>query len=243
MKKHPAALVLAALAGANLLYAAGAPKLEPQPKDGKEWNDKHEAYVKTARKGGIDLLFVGDSITEYWSAEGKEVWKKVFEPQRAAQFGIAADKVENILWRLQHGELDKGLKPKALVLLGGINNSWGCKREETKERAAFIAAGIEEIVETVRGKLPETKIIVLAVFPLEDGRSPCVKLVNKNIAKLDDGKKVFFLDIGRKLADKQGDLSRELTKDGTHLNEEGYQVWADAMAEAFKKRRIRISPR
>jgi len=227
--------LLPVLAITGAVVAADAPVIVPTPKNSGEWQSRHATYVNAAKRGGIDLLFVGDSITEYWGAEGQDVWQETYEPLKAAQFGIAADKVENILWRLQNGELDPALKPKVLVLLGGVNNSWGCKREQTESRGTSIAAGIAEIVKTVQAKLPKTKILLLAMFPLEDGISPCVKLANEKIAGLKDDKKVFFLDIGPKLADKDGNLSKELTKDGTHLSAKGYQVWADAMAETLKK--------
>jgi beta-glucosidase len=230
------ASALAVLAITGAVVAADAPPaIVPTPKNSGEWQSRHATYVNAAKRGGIDLLFVGDSITEYWDAEGQDVWQETYKPLKAAQFGIAADKVENILWRLQNGELDPAIKPKVLVLLGGVNNSWGCKREQTESRGTSIAAGIAEIVKTVQAKLPKTKILLLALFPLQDGTSPCVKLANEKIAGLKDGKKVFFLDIGPKLADKDGNLSKELTKDGTHLNEKGYQVWADAMSETLKK--------
>jgi len=229
------AVALTVLAITGAVAAEDAPAIVPAPRISVEWKSRHESYVNAAKRGGIDLLFVGDSITEYWSVEGRDVWDETYEPLKAAQFGIAADKVENILWRLQNGELAPALKPKVLVLLGGINNSWGCKREQTESRGTSIATGIAEIVKTVHVKLPETKILLLSIFPLQDGISPCVKLANEKIAGLRDDKKVFFLDIGPKLADKDGNLSKELTKDGTHLNAKGYQVWADAMAESIKK--------
>ena len=228
-------LVLALCLATRLTTAADAPILVPAPKDSNEWKTKHEAYVAAARQGGIDLLFVGDSITEFWGAEGKNVWDQHYAPLKAAHFGIAADKVENVLWRLQNGELDIALKPKLLVLLAGINNSWGCKREDFENRGAFIANGIGETVTFIRKKLPDTKILVLAMFPLGDGMAPAVRIANQRIAALADNATVFVLDLGATLSDANGNLAPELTTDGTHLTAKGYQIWADGMAAMLQK--------
>src|SRR5471032_22365 len=88
----------------------------PTPKPDGEWRQKHTANVAAAKAGGVEVLFLGDSITEYWNVEGKDVWAKTFAPLKAANFGIAADKVQNVLWRVQNGEMD-GIQPKAVVLL------------------------------------------------------------------------------------------------------------------------------
>jgi len=214
--------------------AAQNPQVAPAPKNSGGWRNKHEEYVAAAQKGGIEILFLGDSITEFWRTAGKDVWAENYGSLKAANFGIAGDRVENILWRITNGELD-GVKPKVVVLLAGINNSWGTKRDQQEERGRFIAAGLAEIVKTIREKLPETKILLLAIFPLGDGTAPCVRLANETIAKLDNGKTIRFLDIGPKLAGAEGNVPKDIMPDGVHPSAKGYEVWAQAMAQLLKE--------
>src|SRR5262249_11373876 len=161
---------------------------KPVPREGN-WMKMHESFLERAKGGSIDLLFLGDSITRGWN--NNEVWKKYYEPRRAANFGIGGDRTQHILWRLDNGEID-GISPKVAVLMIGTNNA-------STNSASEIADGIKAIVQKLREKLPKTKILLLAVFPRgEKPNSTREKLqaVNDEIAKLDDGKMVKYLDIG-----------------------------------------------
>ena len=185
----------------------------------------HESFVAIAKKGETNLLFLGDSITAGWAAK-KAVWEKAFAADKPANFGIGGDRTQHVLWRIQNGELD-GLKPKAAVVMIGTNNSGS-------DPAEGIAKGITKIVETIRTKSPATKILLLAVFPRGEKASPNpgrdkLKQVNATIAKLDDGKHIFFLDIGAKFLEPDGSLTKEIMPDFLHLSEKGYQIWADAI--------------
>jgi len=234
-----AALVL----GLGLLSARADDKKEhtavkPVPRD-KNWEKRHEGFVAEAKKGGIDLLLLGDSITDGWRSfnekelrGGKRVYEKEFVPLKAANFGIGGDRTQHVLWRLQNGELD-GIKPKVVMLMIGTNNSNG--KDNTAEE---IADGIKAIVEEIHKKSPETKVLLLAIFPR--GADPSVeniknqreklKAVNAIIAKLDDkGKAVKYLDIGDKFLEKDGTISKDVMYDALHLTEKGYQIWADAV--------------
>jgi lysophospholipase L1-like esterase len=225
---HVVPVLAVAVLAASLLWAAEAPVIQPTPKAG-EWKQDHERFVALAAKGGIDVLFLGDSITARWANAGRDVWQKNYAPLKAANFGIGGDKVENLLWRVQNGELE-GVKPKVVVLLAGVNNSWGCPRDQQETRGQYIAEGLTQIVKTIRAKCPDAKVLVLAMFPLDDGRAPCVKLANETIAKLDDGKTVRYLDIGPQLTDASGNARKEYLADNVHLSAKGYEVWASAMA-------------
>lgn len=208
--------------------AAEQPQVVPAPKSSREWRQKHERHVAAARKGGIEVLFLGDSITEFWGTAGSEVWAKNYEPLKAANFGIAGDRVEHILWRVHNGELDR-IKPRVVVLLAGINNSWGCRRDEQERRGRLIAAGITQIVRTLREKLPGTRVLLVAIFPLGDGTAPCVRLANRTIAGLDDGRSIRFLDIASGLAGADGRVPKDVMPDGVHPSAKGYEIWAKAM--------------
>src|SRR5262249_31376212 len=141
-------------------------------------------------------------------------------------FGIGGDRTQHVLWRLQNGELD-GIKPKVVMLMIGTNNMGSNSVEE-------IADGIKAIVQEIKKQTPETKVLLLGIFPrspkAEDSVRTKIKDVNKIVAKLDDdGKSVRYLDIGDKFLEKDGSLSKEIMPDYLHLSPDGYKIWADAV--------------
>ena len=190
------------------------------------WLARHEGFVQEAKKGGVDILFLGDSITDMWRTKGVNVWNKCYAPRHAANFGIGGDRTQHVLWRIAHGELD-GIKPKVTVLMIGTNNS-------NTDPAADIAKAIKMIIDDIHARLPETKILLLAVFPRNkpaDKPEQMEKIhqVNEIIAQYADGKKVKFLDIGPKLVGADGKVPADIMADFLHPTEKGYQIWADAM--------------
>lgn len=204
-----------------------APKLGPDGKPNPSFIAAHERFVKIAQEGKAQLVFLGDSITAGWGSK-KDIWDKAFGAYTPANFGIGGDRTQHVLWRIQNGELD-GIKPKACVLMIGTNNS-------ATDSAEGIAKGVTAIVETIRAKQPQAKILLLAVFPRgskPDGQlnaqNDKLKQVNATIAKLDDGKNIFFLDIGDKFPVTDGKLDKNVMPDFLHLSAAGYQIWADAI--------------
>jgi lysophospholipase L1-like esterase len=203
----------------------------PQPRDEK-WMARHEGFVQEARKGGIDILFLGDSITDGWRNTGSNVWNKYYAPRHAANFGISGDRTQHILWRMEKGELD-GIKPKVVVLMIGTNNT-GKEKDNGKIRNTVpeTIAGVQAVVKELRAKLPDSKILLLAIFPrdtLNDPQRAQIVLINTMIAKLDDGKMVKYLDIDPKFLEADGTLSRDIMPDLLHPNERGYRIWAETM--------------
>ncbi len=184
----------------------------------------HERFLKIAQAADTDLLFLGDSITQGWGGQ-KAVWEKAFGAYKPANFGIGGDRTQHVLWRITNGELEM-IKPKAVVLMIGTNNSSPDEPEGT-------ARGVTKIVETIRAKLPATKILLLAVFPRGPGATDRLRVkndaVNATISKLHDGKNVHYLDIGAKFLEADGTLTREVMPDLLHLSAKGYQIWADAI--------------
>jgi lysophospholipase L1-like esterase len=224
------------LVGFTVLSARGDDKPEstavkPVPRD-KGWEKRHDGFVAMAKKGDIDLLFLGDSITDAWGGEGHgggggKIFEKEFLPLKAANFGIGGDRTQHVLWRLQNGELD-GIKPKVVMLMIGTNNSNG--KDNTAEE---IADGVKAIVAEIQKKSPDTKVLLLGIFPRGEKPNPQrdkLKAVNEIISKLDDGgKKVKYLDIGAKFMDKDGVISKEIMPDFLHLTPKGYEIWAEAV--------------
>lgn len=227
--KFPALRSLALLALLPLVsFAQNAPwNPAVTPTIRNDWIDRHNGFVARARDGGVNVLFVGDSITDGWRQRGKEVWTQRYEPLRAANFGIGGDKTEHVLWRLQNGELD-GIKPKVTVVMIGTNNTG-------RDSAAQIADGVTAIVREIQKRVPETKILLLAIFPRSEKPDHPLRAkineINPLIAKLDDGQHVFFLDIGAKFLAADGTLPASIMPDFLHPNEEGYRIWGDAMAD------------
>ena len=202
----------------------------PVPKEGG-WMKRHESFNERVKKGNVDLLFIGDSITQGWEGAGKKVWEEFYGKRNAVNLGIGGDRTQHVLWRLEHGNID-GIKPKAAVLMIGTNNAGSNTSEQ-------IAKGVKAIVDMLQEKLPETKVLVLAIFPRgankDDVRRKTNEEANALIAKLADDKQVFFLDIGPKFLKEDGTLSKEIMPDLLHLNEASYRIWAEATEAKVKE--------
>lgn len=215
------AICLLALGLSSGACAQGPETTTPKPREGR-WMDLHNQFVERAKQGHVDLLFLGDSITQGWHEN--DVWKRFYGPRHAANFGIGGDRTQHVLWRIQNGELD-GIDPKVVVLMIGTNNADNASAED-------IAKGVTTIVEEVRNRLPKTRILLLAVFPRRD-KPPAIQQkldrVNATIAHLDDGSHVKFLDIGKAFLEPDGSISRNVMPDLLHLSRKGYRRWADAM--------------
>ncbi len=192
------------------------------------WREKHAADVAIAQKGGVAVLFVGDSITEGWEWADGEHWKKDFAPLGAANFGIGGDTTQNLLWRLENGDVG-ALKPRVVVLLIGTNN---LGRENASP--ADVARGIEAVVTRLRAGFPEAKVILHGIFPCD--YSPKaevrqrVKDVNALLSRLDGlGGQVVFRDIGSIFLEPDGSILPAVSNDGLHLTPEGYRRWASVL--------------
>ena len=196
----------------------------------EEWRMRHAERVADVKSHAdkLEVLFIGDSITGAWLNIGKAIWEKEFVPLRAVNIGIAGSQTSHILWQFEHGAID-GINPRVAVLMIGVNHLLASPSHTT----ADIARGISAVVAKLRGKLPHTKILLLGTFPKD--RAPNtpdrrkIQEINALIAKLDDGNWIRFLDISDRLLDKDGNLNADVSPDGVHLTENGYQKWAQAI--------------
>lgn len=219
-----------------VLVLAQTPADEPVPRSDQNSMTAHVQLLEKARKGGIDIYFEGDSITRRWGAidypELLANWRENFFGWNAANFGWGADMIQNILWRLNNGELD-GVNPKVMVLLAGTNNiGRTVPPDGDAAKVEDITNGLKALVATMRAKAPNATLILMAIFPRNDNIAVMgtVNKINENISKFADGKKVLFLNINEKLADKEGRLfPGMMNPDGLHPAIKGYQVWADAL--------------
>ncbi len=220
---------------------------------------QHEANVAIAKKGDIDLLFMGDSITDWWwrsegprprasstrrsttnpatqpappvpgAYAGKPVFNKYFRQMKVANFGLSSDTTQGVLYRLQHGE-GEGFSPKAIMLLIGTNNTG-------KNTAEEVADGVKADVDELRKDFPQAKILLMAIFPRNGPPASRQEIaeINPILAKLDDNQHVFYMDLTRKLTQPDGTVPRDIMSDGLHPTTKGYEIWAEAVIGPLKR--------
>jgi lysophospholipase L1-like esterase len=219
----------------------------------KGWAERHKLILKRIEesKGEGDVIFIGDSITQGWEGMGRKgqpvalspsrLWTEHFGKYKPVNLGISGDQTGHALWRITEGKEIVNLKPKAAVIMIGTNNTGSHSAEQ-------IAGGIKAIVEELRKQKPQMKILLLGVFPRAGKRpgkgekvvpadqlQPKIKQINDIIAKLDDGKMVFYKDIGKEFLDPDGDLPADVMPDYLHLSSMGYEIWARAIKGDLEK--------
>lgn len=205
----------------------------PAPQPEAWWMERHKRAVARIRQGHVDLVFIGDSITQGWEEAGRQVWNVFYQRRHAVNLGYNGDQTDNVLWRLQNGELDN-ITPKLAVVMIGTNNA--TRREDPPEETA---AGIQAIVTTLRTRLPETKILLLALFPrgfsADDRFRRVNNAVNEQLPAFADQRQIFFLDLTGHFLDDNGRLPEEIMPDALHPNERGYRLWAEGMEDMIKR--------
>jgi lysophospholipase L1-like esterase len=206
----------------------------PSPRTDANSIAAHQQLVAKAKSGGIDLYFLGDSITRRWGSTDpqwaalKANWQENFFGWNAANFGWGADRIQNILWRINNGELD-GVNPKVIVILAGTNNVGTQPGDDAK--ITDIIAGLKTLITTCQQKAPDARIVLTGIFPRNDNIAvmPEINRINTDLAKLADGNQIFYININDKLADSNGKLLDGMTIDQLHPTAKGYQIWADAL--------------
>ena len=225
-----ALMALASVAAIAVAQEKAHDAITPVPRDGG-WMKRHDSFNERVKKGNVDLLLIGDSITQGWEGSGKAAWEKYYTPRNAVNLGIGGDRTQHVLWRLDNGNVE-GISPKAAVLMIGTNNSG-------TNTSAQIAEGVAAIVKNLRTKLPKTKILVLGIFPrgadANDAKRKVNIEANQSIAKLADGEMVHYLDISSKFLAADGTLSKEVMPDLLHLNEASYKTWAESIEPKVKE--------
>ncbi|MFA5291531.1 MAG: GDSL-type esterase/lipase family protein [Phycisphaerae bacterium] len=246
-------MLLFCLAALNCAYAAVNPcdindpcnaALKPVTLNLDWWLPRHNAVLERNRQGNVNIIMVGDSITHRWEDAGKDVWQKYYASRNTVNMGFGGDGTQHVLWRLEHGEVNN-INPKLAVLMIGTNNS--NRNDYTAEQ---IAEGVKSIICQLRTCLPNTKILVLGIFPRGDARQRKDKALleasynpqwekndtaNKIISKVADNKTIYYLNINKKFLTKKGKLTRDIMPDLLHLNQKGYEIWAKAMEPMIVK--------
>ncbi len=196
------------------------------------WRERNAKANAEARRGDVDLVFIGDSITQGWEGGGAEAWKEYYANRRALNLGFSGDRTQHVIWRLENGNLE-GIEPKAFVVMIGTNNTG-----HLMQPAEEVAAGIERIVGILRERFPEAKVMLLGVFPrgqqpLDEARLNNMA-INQRIRHLDDGQHVIYRDIGATFLEPDGTISKEVMPDALHLTPQAYQRWAAAIEPTLK---------
>jgi beta-glucosidase len=196
---------------------------------------KHQANLEVARRGDAELLLMGDSITDFWrnadgAFAGKPVLDRYFGEWKIANFGIAGDTTQGVLYRLQNGE-GEGFEPRAVMLMIGTNNT-------LRNSAAEIAEGVGAVVLALQRSFPEAKVLLLGVFPRGRANDPVratIASINSTIAKLHDGNRVHYLDIGAQFLDADGNIPADVMSDALHPSTKGYEIWAKAVEQPLRE--------
>jgi lysophospholipase L1-like esterase len=191
------------------------------------WIPRHESKLEEPGREQAKLLFLGDSITQGWEGAGRDVWDEYYEPIGAFNLGFSGDRTENVLWRLQHGEVD-GLNPELVILMIGTNNTG--HRQDPPE---CTARGISMILDELKERLPGSQILLLAIFPRESSPDGSLRQLNNQINRLISGfadhERVYFENINEVFLTDQRVLTEEVMPDMLHPEEHGYRLWAKAM--------------
>ena len=206
----------------------------PVPRTDRWATNRQALVLKRAKDapGSYDIEFIGDSIMQGWEGAGKSVWQEFYGQRKVINFGVSGDRTQHVLWRFEQGQLD-GIKTKVAVVMIGTNNS---NNQDNTE--AEILAGVTAIVQQIRERQPDTKILLLGIFPRGKTFSPQrgkILEVNEALARLDDGKNIFYLDFGSQLIENDGSISKSIMPDALHPNAAGYRIWANATEPKLKQ--------
>jgi len=200
-----------------------------------DWAVPRQALVLQRAKeapGDYDVEFIGDSITQGWEGAVKNVWQEYYGQRKVINMGVSGDRTQHVLWRFEHGQLN-GIKASIAVVMIGTNNS---NNQDNTE--ADILEGVTAIVDQIRTRQPDTKIILMGIFPRGKSFSTQrgkILQVNEALARLDDGKNIFYIDIGPQLIENDGSISQSMMRDYLHPGEAGYKIWADAIEPKVKE--------
>lgn len=218
--------------------------LTPVPKlenDNYDWYARHERILKEAKAMNPEIVLIGDSITHHWagvnSIGGEDAtphFKAAFKGKRVLDLGFGWDRIQNMLWRVENGEL-AGLRPKTIIIMAGTNNMTGTKNARTND-AKEIAEGVLNLVKSVKKKCPKAKIVVMGILPRAGKNDPmrstakeANSLLKARINKLAKRETIEFIDLSDKFVDESGERIKTLYRDSVHLTPSGYAIWAEAL--------------
>ena len=205
----------------------------PAPQTEREAVERFQIINGEAKAGSHSVVFLGDSLTQKWD---RALWERYFTPLGALNAGVNGDRTENLLWRIEHGNLD-GQRPEIAVVLIGTNDI-GRNRP-----AKVVAEGVREILIALISRVPTARILLLGILPRSESpgseRRRQVQEVNQLMRTCADGEQVVYADVGTALLDPAGRLTREVSPDGVHLSERGYVLLTNTLELEFGRMRSR----
>ncbi len=226
------------LLGLALLSASEGAEIKPVERGGEAAKASHLERVARAQQGGVDLYFLGDSITRRWAGvdypEFLADWQARWGAWKPGNFGWGGDQVQHILWRIENGEL-AGLSPKVIVLLAGTNNVGRKPKPGVEDE---VVAGLRQIVASCQRQVPGVKIVLMGIFPRADGEpevGAVISAINRRLAQWHDEENLVFLDLTSTYAQADGKLKEGMMVDKLHLSLAGYRAWGDALEPVIRR--------
>lgn len=219
MQKTTRTTLLALAAFSASAFAQLPASITPVPRTEQEekWVSNHEARVAAAKKGDIDVILIGDSITHY--SGGCQPYQRHFGARKTLNLGQGGDRTQNVLWRLQNGEVE-GIQPKVAMLMIGTNN---VGRGESPEDTVL---GIKAVLAELKQRLPNTKVVLCSILPRGGAIMDPIGKVNAQLPALADGKQVVHVDLTNDFLNPDGSLKESLFGgDKVHISVDGYRVW------------------
>ena len=216
------------LPGASLRAENSA--IIPMSRTNSGWIARNEEINQQAKAGHIDLLYVGESLVEHYRNQGKEVWAHYYDHRNTLNAGIGGDRTEHVLWRIEHGNIE-GISPKAAIVMIGQNNGKYNTGEE-------IAEGVTLIIQKMRAKLPDTKILLLGITQRHEKPTPeraSFDKANRILSALADDKMIFYMDLNPLFVKPDGTIPKKLMYDFEHPTPEGHRIWAEAIEPVVSK--------
>ncbi|MBX3423238.1 MAG: sulfatase-like hydrolase/transferase [Pirellulaceae bacterium] len=215
------------------LYDVNSAAIPASRGDEGWWKQRTEQLSHNAQSEDVRLIFIGDSITQGWESEGRDTWQEFYQPRRAVNLGVSGDRTEHVLWRLTHGNLGK-MKPKVAVLMIGTNNTGHVMQDPGQ-----VAQGVRAILHTLAQQRPDTKVVLLGVFPRGGGPWDLARLnnvaINQYLQRMHDGQRVYYRDLSSAFLQPDGTISSQIMPDLLHLSPAAYRVWAEALEPTLKE--------
>lgn len=223
---------------------ADNPAVKPVPRDdwSKHFSKRYTEKVKALKD--VDVVFLGDSITHGWDWSvkderhpgGKEHWEVMVKPYRAVNLGLSGDRIEQLLWRITEGGQPDGYKTRLVVLLIGTNN---LHRKPKADSAKQVMEGVERVIEVIREKQPQAKLLVIALLPRNKKTSERRKKIisiNETIKKMaDSSDTISYLDVTHLFLNQDGSLNETTLRDGLHPSPKGYELFAKELGGKMRE--------
>lgn len=230
-----AVFLVAALCSATTFADAPSPLASVHRNGTKCWKERYEQQVEQIKNNPCGVLFLGDSITDYWNREGQKIWETVFKPYHPCNFGISGDQTTNLIYRITDSGIPAQTDPKLCIVMIGTNNTGFFRTGETPEKTAL---GVLGAVQHLLVRFPDTQVVILGIFPRGNGPQDKLRLHNDKInAVLAQCKlpRTTYVNINKRFLDSNGKLLPGISKDNLHFTEKGYGIWANAVLPYIRK--------